>query len=156
MLKPEARRQGLKACPLLRERLSLRQGLEVLPELVAPRQAWCCSRQLPCPQGSCRQLLVALRGSTGRNSTSFSYLALRESTTSTTAALESNFSFRARANASAGPAGRKSRSSCARANASAGVGGGERCEEREVLLLLTVLEGAPSRSRDRAPLPPAS
>src|SRR6187399_1494766 len=44
-------------------------------------------------------------------------------------------------------AGGKSRSSCALASASAGVegNGGERCEERDMLGLLTTLEGAGSR-----------
>src|SRR6187401_25940 len=53
-------------------------------------------------------------------------------------------------------AGGKSRSSCALASASAGEegSGGERCEERDMLGLLTGLEGAVSRPGDRALLVP--
>ena len=53
--------------------------------------------------------------------------------------------------------GGKSRSSCALARASAGEegSGGERCEERDMLGLLTALEGAGSRPGDRALLVPA-
>src|SRR6187401_3562991 len=54
-------------------------------------------------------------------------------------------------------AGGKSRSNWARARASARVAGsgGERCEERDMLGLLTALEGAGSRPGDRALLVPA-
>ena len=49
----------------------------------------------------------------------------------------------------------KLRSSCARAKASAGVGGGDRCMDRGVLRLLTMLEGAPPRPSGCAPFSPA-
>src|SRR3954467_11165185 len=51
--------------------------------------------------------------------------------------------------------GGTSRSSCARAKAAAGVGGsgGERCEERDMLGLPTMLEGAVFRPGDRVWLP---